>query len=300
MRGILARRKVNRNNGGCLPSVSSAFDDLRAELEKLANPAKAEHLRRFFKTTPGSYGEHDRFLGITVPEIRKLAKKYKLLHLNELAILLKSKFNEERLFALFILRFQYENAEFSPTLQIGSESTLPLGDQPLAFPDFTEEHCNSTEGMRQKDLVNFYINYIDFVNNWNLVDSSAPYIIGDFSTKTDTDTLFFLVKSQNMWHRRVAVVASHAFIKQRRYDVTLHFAELLLNDPHDLMHKAVGWMLREVGKRDKGVLCAFLEQFATKMPRTMLSYATEHFDKEAKKRIYTGAPKDCGPEKEES
>lgn len=225
--------------------------DLQNELYSLGNPSKAEDTSRFFKTVPGSYGEHDRFLGISVPEIRKLAKTHQTLSEDELSEFLSSSFNDERLLALLILRFQYEKADLES----------------------------------KKAIVNFYIDHISAINNWNLVDLSAPYIVGDFAVQTNADLLFRLAESENMWSRRIAIVASHAFIQNYRYDVTLKLAEQFLQDSEDLMYKATGWMLREVGKRDESVLCSFLDQHREKMPRTMLRCAIERFE-EGKRKEY--------------
>lgn len=204
-------------------------------------PARAERLRRFFKTKPGSYGASDQFLGVPVPELRRVAKAHADLARADLAELLDSPFNEERLVALLILRIQYAKADH--------------------------------EGKRE--IVDFYLRQIPAINNWNLVDLSAPYILGDFAAQTDTALLFPLAASENMWARRIAIVATQALIRKGHYDTTLQLAAQFLNETEDLMHKATGWMLREVGKRDERLLCAFLNQHKNAMPRTMLRHAIE-------------------------
>jgi 3-methyladenine DNA glycosylase AlkD len=224
--------------------MSETTDAIQAEIVALSTLEKIAKVIRFFKTSKDSYGEHDKFLGVTVPELRILAKKYKDLSISDLSILITSKFNEIRLIALIILRFQYEKADFA----------------------------------NQQKIVDFYIQYVDFVNNWNLVDLSAPYILGDFCIKTTPDVLCKFAKSSNIWHKRIAVIASHALVRNRNYDLTLQLSELFLNEPHDLIQKATGWMLREIGKRDRYTLLAFLDEFAAKMPSVMLSYALEHLD----------------------
>jgi 3-methyladenine DNA glycosylase AlkD len=223
---------------------------IQAELAKLSTPEKREKTLRFFKTNTGSYGEHDKFMGTTVPEIRALSKKYEDLTLSDLAAALNSEFNDMRLFALMVLRIQYKKAKFE----------------------------------RQKELTKFYIQHIDSVNNWNLVDLSAPAILGDFVSQTDPRILFDLSKSENMWHNRIAIVASFALIRKNQYDVTLQLAESFLAEPHDLLQKATGWMLREVGKREIKTLISFLDKFATKMPKIMLRYSVERLCLEQKQK----------------
>ncbi|GHS93733.1 DNA alkylation repair protein [Alphaproteobacteria bacterium] len=221
----------------------------RETLYKLGDPSKAAHLSRFFKTAPGTYGAHDQFLGILVPHVRAIAKAYKDLPFEDCADFLQSSFNEERLLALLILRFQFEKAP----------------------PE------------QQQAIVDFYLRHSEAINNWNLVDLSAPYILGKYAVQSaNSQLLLNLAPAANMWQRRIAIVSSYAFIRRKRYDITLSLAEIFLTDTQELMHKATGWMLREVGKREREALCAFLDQHAAHMPRKMLSYALEHFDKETR------------------
>lgn len=228
--------------------MAAQLKDIQLALYSLKNDQKAEDLSRFFKTSPGCYGEHDRFLGITVPKIRKISKQFADLAFIDLHSLLLSPYNEERLAALLILRFQYEKAT----------------------------------SIEKQTCVDFYLAHVDSINNWNLVDLSAPYILGDWTTQTSAAPLFQLVESPQMWHRRIAMIASHAFIKQHQYDVPVKLAEKLLKDPHELIHKATGWMLREIGKRDIQTLYDFLDAYSPIMPRTMLRYALEKVEPEMK------------------
>lgn len=216
---------------------------LRKELKALANPEKAKFLQRFFKTGKGEYAENDVLLGIKVPDSRKLAKKYKDLSRNEITQLLTSKFHEERLIALFILVLQYKK---------GDEVT-------------------------RKRIVDLYLSHTDYCNNWDLVDSSAPYILGDYLLDKPRKILYTLAHSKSLWEKRIAILATAAFIKHHEYEDTLKIAEILLKDPRDLIHKGVGWMLREVGNRDKATEIVFLNKYASTMPRTMLRYAIEKF-----------------------
>jgi 3-methyladenine DNA glycosylase AlkD len=215
----------------------------RAALLALANPNKAEFLAGFFKTGKGQYAEGDRFLGITVPAIRQLARQFRQLGLLDCERLLQSAYNDERLLALLILVEQYRK-----------------GDANI-----------------KNKVYQVYLNNRHRVNNWNLVDSSAPYIVGAHLLQQDRSLLYQLAKSRSLWERRIAVLATFAFIRSGDFADTLKFSEQLLGDKHDLMHKACGWMFREVGKRNQSVLEGFLRQHYAVMPRTMLRYAIERF-----------------------
>lgn len=224
---------------------------LRKELALKANPKKAKILQGFFKTGKGEYGEGDIFLGLVVPETRKLAEKYSALNLAEIKKLLNSKIHEERLLALFILTAQFSRAE---------------------------------EKERQK-LFKFYLSQTRNINNWDLVDLSADKIVGSHLKNKDKKILYQLAKSRNLWERRIAILATFHFIKQGQAKETLKIAEILLNDKHDLIQKAVGWMLREVGKRcGEKTEEKFLRQHCRKMPRTMLRYAIERFPENKRKK----------------
>jgi len=217
---------------------------IKTEMQHLAHPEKAVVLSRFFKTGKGEYGEGDLFLGITVPEQRKIAGKYYLLPLNKLQKLLSSKIHEHRLTALLILVLKYSKAD---------------------------------ENSRE-DIFNFYLSNIKHINNWDLVDLSADKILGTHLLGRDTSILFRMAESRNVWERRIAIMTTFHFIKNNQFRDTLSIAEMLLNDSHDLIHKAVGWMLREIGKRDQETEERFLLKYYTRMPRTMLRYAIEKFD----------------------
>lgn len=228
---------------------------LKKELRSLANPEKAKILQRFFKTGKGEYGEGDVFVGITVPEQRKLAKKYfKDLTLEDVQKLLSSKIHEERFTALEALNFMYEN-----------------------------------NIAKRKDIFDFYLDNTSRINNWDLVDTSAPYILGEYLFNRNKSILFKLASSSNLWEKRIAIISTYYFIKQNRFEETLKVAELLLNDKHDLIHKAVGWMLREVGNKNFIAEENFLEKNYKKMPRTMLRYAIEKFPEEKRKSYLMGA-----------
>jgi len=227
-------------------------DKVKQALKKLANQDKALILAGFFKTGVGQYGQGDKFLGITVPAQRLVAGQFKNLDLKELDKLLKSPYHEHRLTALLILVAKFETADQAD----------------------------------KKKIVDFYLAHTKFINNWDLVDLTAPKILGAWlTTKPDDKLLNRLAISKNLWERRIAVLASFAFIKQNKFEPTLVLAKKLLKDSHDLMHKAVGWMLREIGKRDIKVLKNFLNKWASQMPRTMLRYSLEKFD-EATRRYY--------------
>jgi 3-methyladenine DNA glycosylase AlkD len=211
-------------------------------------------MQRFFKTGPSQYGEGDIFIGVMVPQSRLVAKKFNQLPVGEVRTLLYSRVHEERLVALLILARRYSSASSS----------------------------------REKEqIVKFYLEHIKQVNNWDLVDLSAPSILGAHLVDRDDRRrlLYRLAGSENVWERRIAIVATHHFIRNGDFSDTLKIAEMLLQDRHDLIHKAVGWMLREVGKRDAAAEEEFLEKHCSVMPRTMLRYAIERLS-ERKRRRY--------------
>jgi 3-methyladenine DNA glycosylase AlkD len=214
---------------------------------------KPDKAKYFFKTNPGQYAEHDQFIGVSVPNLRKIAKDFS--HANLLAIqeLLNSKINEERMLGLIILETQYKKA-----------------------PHIIKEK-----------LYNFYLNNLHNVNNWNLVDASAHLIMGAHLFNKNKDFLLELTQSDNLWKRRIAIVATWYFIKKNDFEWTFKIATLLLNDKHDLIHKAVGWMIREAGKKNLSVLLEFLDNYASTMPRVMLRYSIEKLSDEQKKLYLT-------------
>ncbi|KKP39305.1 MAG: alkylation repair enzyme superfamily protein [Candidatus Peregrinibacteria bacterium GW2011_GWF2_33_10] len=231
------------------------LESLQMDFRALTNSKRARLLARFFKTGKGQYGEGDKFLGIMVPEQRNLARKYQDLSLVDLQRLLNSGFHEQRLTALFILIFQYQKAKKNAILR--------------------------------QEIVNFYLKNTKNINNWDLVDLSAPKILGDFLLNNDRKILYAFAKSRDLWERRIAVLATFAFIKENQFADALKISELLLEDKHDLIHKAVGWMLREIGKKDLQVEEIFLKKHCQSMPRTMLRYAIEKFEP-VKKSFYMG------------
>ncbi len=224
------------------------LNNLKKELAGFGNPEKARILSGFFKTGKGQYGYGDVFLGVKVPETRSVAKKFNELNLKDLKKLLSSKIHEERLCALLIL------------VDIFKQS----------------------DSKNKKIIVDFYLKNIRKVNNWDLVDLSADKILGNYLIDKDKSVLYKLVKSQNIWERRISVISTFAFIKNNKFDDTIKISEILLNDKHDLIQKAVGWMLREMGKRDEKVLIKFLDKHYRTMPRTMLRYVVERLDEKKK------------------
>jgi 3-methyladenine DNA glycosylase AlkD len=228
---------------------------IKQELKNLANPKQAKLLQGFFKTGKGQYGEGDIFLGIKVPEQRKVAKKYSELSLTNLTKLLKNKIHEERLVALLILTAKYQKAA---------------------------QENNEKE---QTKLVNCYLSNTKYINNWDLVDLTAHKILGHYLFTRNRKVLYELAKSNSLWEKRISVIATFEFIRNKQYDDNIKIAEILLNDDHDLIHKAVGWMLREVGKKNQAVEERFLKKHYKAMPRTMLRYAIERFS-EKKRKFY--------------
>lgn len=231
------------------------LQDLLDELQKNANPERAKNFKWFFKTGKGQYGEGDKFLGITVPHLRIISKKYQNLELKDLQKLLGNKFHEYRLSALMILRMKYSS------------------------------YVKTSED-KQKAIVQFYLKNTKKINNWDLVDLSCHHILGHWLLDKDRKILYALAKSKNIWEKRIAVISTFEFMRNNQYIDTLEISKILLNDKHDLIHKAVGWALREIGKKDKETEIKFLNKYYKAMPRTMLRYAIEKFsDKERKKYL---------------
>jgi 3-methyladenine DNA glycosylase AlkD len=218
-------------------------EQLINKLRGLADYSIASHSQRFFKTAKGEYGEGDRFLGIRVPVLRQQVKHFQEMSLKEVARVLKSEYHEERLCALLLLVRHFER---------GSKRA-------------------------QDEIYQLYLNNIHYINHWDLVDSSAHQIVGAYLMERDRAPLYRMIESYSLWERRIAIIASYHFIKNHQFEDTMTLGRLLLNDEHDLIHKAVGWMLREVGNRDRKLEEAFLKKHYKKMPRTMLRYAIEKF-----------------------
>ncbi len=225
---------------------------LKKDMENFSDPKRKKANEWFFKTGKGEYGEGDKFVGISMPHARTIAKKYLDLSIKEVEQLLHSKIHEQRMIALLIWTYQFEKAD-----------------------DKTKEK-----------IYNVYLRNKKWINNWDLVDVTTPKIVGEYLIDKDRSILYKLAKSSNLWEKRISILATFAFIYNGESNDTLKIAEILLNDDHDLIHKAVGWMLREVGKRvslreeEK-----FLKKYYKKMPRTMLRYAIERFSS-LKKKFY--------------
>jgi 3-methyladenine DNA glycosylase AlkD len=227
-------------------NACNANINLINDLEVLGSPEKAKHLQRFFKTGEGGYAQGDVFWGVTVPQVRTIACKYKHIDVNRLILLFEHSVHEVRLCALLIMIYQAKN-----------------------FPD---------------KMYGLYLKETKFINNWDLVDLTAPAIVGDYLYGKDCADLYKLAKSNNLWERRIAIVATYAFIKKGDYKYTFELAQLLLDDTHDLIHKATGWMLREEGKHcSEEALKNFLKKHAHRMPRTALRYAIERMSDEDRK-----------------
>jgi len=224
----------------------NVLNKLKGELANLRDPVQAKILQHFFKTGHGQYAEGDVFLGIKVPVQRKVAKKFFNLSLLDIKELLTSKIHEHRLISLFILIDKYKKSD----------------------------------DKGKKQIFDFYLKNAKNINNWDLVDLSAPNILGDylFNDPAQKPILYRLAKSDDLWEKRISILSTLAFIRQNQFSDTFKIAELLLKDKHDLIHRAVGWMLREIGKRDQSKEEQFLKKHYKIMPRTMLRYAIERFD----------------------
>lgn len=232
------------------PTASTVLTTLKAQ----SNPARAVFNQGFFRTGPGEYGEGDRFLGLTVPQSRAIAKAYRALPLAEIEKLLASPYHEARFVGVVLLVDRYRKA--------------------------TAEE--------RDELAAFYLAHLDAINNWDLVDVSAPQILGaHLAERGDARLLYDMASSARLWDRRVAMLASWAFMKRGDTRPTLRLARQLLRDPHDLMHKAVGWMLRELGKVDEAALRTFLDRHARAMPPTLLRYATERMTDSTRQHYLT-------------
>ena len=227
---------------------------IQERLKALGSKKIAATSQRFFKTGPGEYGEGDKFIGIRVPVLRKLIKDYLDLPIKEIKLLLQSPVHEERLFALLLL------------VQISSKADEAL----------------------KKSICELYLKSTEFINNWDLVDSSAEHIVGAYLKDRSRAPLYRLAKSTDLWEKRIAIMATFHFIKQKDFSDTVKIAKILLFDRHDLIHKAVGWMLREIGKRDLSTEEEFLKKHYKNMPRTMLRYAIEKFPEPKRQKYLLG------------
>jgi len=228
--------------------------DIQRRLQKIGNKKHAAVSQRFFKTGPGEYGEGDIFIGIRVPVLRKLVKEYKDLPVSEIKILLRSPIHEERLLAILLFVRKFEKGD----------------------------------GDIKKNIYDIYLKSTAFINNWDLVDTSAEHIVGQYLMDKSKRPLYCLTKSKNLWERRIAIMATFHFVKRHEFSETLKISNMLLADRHDLIHKATGWMLREIGKRDLETEEIFLKEHYKKMPRTMLRYAIEKFPEKKRQRYLKG------------
>jgi 3-methyladenine DNA glycosylase AlkD len=228
--------------------------EIQKRLQQFATRKKAKVLQGFFKTGPGEYGEGDVFLGVVVPDIRRVAREFQAAPLSEIKTLLASAIHEERLLSLLMLVHAFTK-----------------GDDAA-----------------KKKIYELYLKNTRYINNWDLVDLSAPNIVGAYLAGKSRKPLYTLAKSRDLWERRIAILSTFAFIKQNDHRDSLRIAAMLLNDDHDLIHKAIGWMLREVGKRDEAVEETFLKRYYKKMPRTMLRYAIERFPEGKRQRYLNG------------
>ncbi len=228
---------------------------LRQDLRAASDPERAKGTMAFFKTGPGQYGEGDKFLGLTVPQTRSFLPRTDGLSEKDVLTLLHSEWHEERLLALLALVRRFEKAK--------------------------------KDAATQERLFDLYLTNTRWINNWDLVDTSAPQIVGGWLLNRDRSVLAQLVVSPSLWERRIAVLATFTFIRAGQFEDTTRLVRQLLTDKHDLMHKACGWMLREMGKRDEAVLTTFLEAHASLMPRTMLRYAIERLTTEQRTRYLT-------------
>lgn len=231
-----------------------SLKEVQKTLRQFKNPQYAAHSQKFFKTGKGEYGEGDVFLGIRVPQVRKVAKQFKELSFKECEQLLKSKFHEERLLALVILVHKFQK-----------------GDEKI-----------------KERIFKLYLRSPKYINNWDLVDVSAHKILGPYVEGKDLSVLDELAQSKNLWKRRMAMISTFHFLRDRNFSPILRVAKILLNDDHDLIHKAVGWALREVGNRHLNTEKEFLKKYYKTMPKTMLRYAVEKFPKELRKKYYDG------------
>lgn len=236
------------------------LNELIRELISRKNSEKAKIYQRFFKTRPGEYGEGDVFLGLTMPQQREIAKKYPNLSLSNLQKLLNSEIHEHRMISLIILTNKYKEASKDNKKELIEE------------------------------LVNFYLKNAKKINNWDLVDVTAPSILGHYLLKNPKQIkiIYNLSKSKNLWEKRISIVSTYALIKENKLADTLKISEILLTEKHDLIHKAIGWMLREVGKQNIEVLKDFLKTHYEKIPRTTLRYSIERFPEKERKRILKG------------
>ncbi|MCR9082023.1 MAG: DNA alkylation repair protein [Cyclobacteriaceae bacterium] len=236
--------------------MSQLTEQIELALREKSIPEKAAFFPKFFKAFPGGYGEGDLFLGVKVPDQRKIAKQFfKEISLKELSELVQNPYHEMRLTGLLALVYRYEKTKTEPG---------------------------------KKELVDFYLAHLDYVNNWDLVDTSCHHIFGAYYLKREKNLFYDLANSDQLWRQRVAMISSYHWIKRGDFKDALALAEYLKNHPHDLMHKAVGWMLREIGNQDFDVEMGFLKKHYQSLPRTALRYAIEKFPEELRQDFLKG------------
>lgn len=236
--------------------MSEVVNQIKLALKGKANPVKAAFFPRFFKTGSGEYGEGDQFYGVIVPEQRKVAKAFfKDISFDDLSLLMMDPIHEVRLTSLYALVYKYQKEKIED---------------------------------RKKEIVDFYLKHLDWVNNWDLVDSSCHHILGEYYLKKEKSLFYQLAESGHLWRERVAMISCYYWIKRGQFEDALSLAEKFLYHPHDLMHKAVGWMLREIGKMDYEVEFEFLKKHYQSMPRTALRYAIEKFDEDIRQDFLKG------------
>lgn len=230
-------------------------DIVSKELNSYKNSSNIQNYKRFFKTDIGEYGEGDIFLGIKVPDIRKVVKKYfQDISLEDIKYFLYSPFHEYRMFSVLTLTYQYKSKKF----------------------------------LNKDEIFDFYVKNISQVNNWDFVDVTCPHIIGTHLLNKDKTLLYTLANSSNLWEKRISIVSTFAFINANKYDDTLKIADILINDTHDLIHKAVGWAIRNVGIKELSIMEEFLFPRYKTMPRTMLRYAIEKLPEERRQKYLKG------------
>ena len=222
-------------------------DLVKAALQQVSDPERVHKMKRFYKTGPGGYAEKDQFMGVSVPQSRKISKEFSSLPFKEIELLITSSIHEHRLTALLILVIQFKKKEM------------------------------------QKDIFNFYISHMAYINNWDLVDTSAPHIIGAYLFEKEKDLLFQLAFSKSLWDRRIALLSTFYEIRKKKFITSMEIIQILLLDKEDLIHKAVGWALKEIGEKDLEILENFLKKNASHMARTSLRYAIEHLSEDKRK-----------------
>jgi 3-methyladenine DNA glycosylase AlkD len=231
------------------------IQEIKNDFEKLSSKEKAKIYSRFFKTEKDQYGQGDQFIGITTPQNKNLVKKYyKDISINDTLFFLQDPIHEYRSFALGILRYKYEK-----------------GDKKV-----------------KKEIVDIYLKNVEYINNWDLVDCSASYILGDYLLDNDRDILYTLAKKDHLWSQRISIVSTYAFIRKNDFKDALAISKILLNHKHDLIHKAIGWMLREIWKRDSEIVERFLIDNYCDIPRTTLRYSIERMEESKRKRFLKG------------